>query len=410
MQMFRLLFLLFVVSLSAACGLGGIQTQIQDLTTHTVNVLDDAIDALETQSAAWQNILQEAQSKLTDAAQSTIRNELANLATRSIAQAGVEFRCNADFIGSRVRQHLIRIKARLLGQPVPPVEPAICQVVPVAVDRSLVPQRLAQIEFYGYDFTEARNLGVFLERTTGGRVDVTSRLDRPTHYAMTLKFGATGVQLDDRSDRFVLQWDSRPISTIAVIQPATPVCVSRLVRSPSTKVTFMPPHTRGDRDFKGHGPKVSTRIELVTSAGEIRARVSMRARETKSDWTTAEGGRDFALFSPDPGWRIDRVVGDQSTTHEYTDGDHAVDSFNLGSGELVRRLEYVGDTDGSEAGTRTQVEVTFNELRIELTQTTNCVPDSAVRRLRELQLIEPGVFSRLQPGVLRELRRRGVGP
>lgn len=397
-----------IVSIAGGCLFGGLQTQIQDLTTRTVNVLDDAIDALQTQSSAWQTILQEAQTKLTDAAQSTIRNEIANLVTRSIAQAGVEFRCNADFVGARVRQQLIRIKAKLLGQQVPPAEPAFCQVVPIAVDRSLVPDRLKQVEFYGYDFNEASNLTVFLERAPGVRVNVTDKLDRPTHYAMTLKFGANGVQLDATSQRLVLEWDARQISTLAIIQPATPVCESKLVRFSPGKVTFMPPRTRGDGDFGGHGPKVYVSVTLLTTPQEITARVHMRAKETKDNWTTAEGSRVFSLFSPDPGWRIDRVVGSQIASHTYTDGNHAVDSFNQGSGGPVKRLEFVGDTDGDEAGTRTKVEVAFNDLRIELTQTADCVPDNAVRTLRDSGLINSTTFRRLEPGVNREIHRRGT--
>ena len=399
--------ILLVVSIAGGCLFGGLQTQIQDTTTRTVNVLDDAIDALQTQSSAWQSVLQEAQNKLTDAAQSTIRNEIANLVTRSIAQAGVEFRCNADFIGARVRQQLMRIKAKLLGQPVPAAEPAICQVVPIAVDRSLVPDRLKQIEFYGYDFDAASNLAVFLERA-GGRVNVTDKLDRPTHYAMTLKFGANGIQLDAMSQRLVLEWDNRQISSMAVIQPATPVCESKLVRIPSGKVTFMPRRTRGDGDFGGHGPKVNVTVTLTSDPQALSARVYIKAKETKDDWTTAEGSQVFPLFSPDPGWRIDRVVGSLSASHSYTDGNHAVDSFNLGSGGPVRRLEFVGDTDGDEAGTRTKVEVTFNELRVELTQTADCVPDNAVRALRNGGMINPTTFTRLEPGVNREIHRRAT--
>jgi len=399
--------ILLVVTIAGGCLFGGLQTTLQDSTTKTVNVLDDAIDALQTQSSAWQTILQEAQSKLTESAQSTIRNEIGNLVTRSIAQAGVEVRCNADFIGARVRQHLIGIKAKLLGQPVPPAEPAICQVVPIAVDRSLVPDRLKQIEFYGYDFNAASNLAVFLERA-GGRVNVTDKLDRPTHYAMTLKFGANGIQLDGASQRLVLEWDGRQISSMAVIQPSTPVCESKLVKVPETSVTFMPPRTRGDGDFGGHGPKINVTVTLAVDPQSISARVYMKAKETKDDWTTAEGAHVFSLYTPDPGWRIDRVVGSLSAAHSYTDGNHTIDSFNLGSGGPVKRLDYDGDTDGDEAGTRTKVNIRFNELRVELTQTGECVPDNAVRTLRNSGMINPITSTRLEPGVNREIHRRGT--
>jgi len=393
--------------LTAACvNFGGVERELANIRIATVDALDQAIDDLQSESSSWQTILEEAQGKLTHEIQETVRTDIANLISHSIAQAGVEFRCNADFIGDRVRQLLVRIKAKFLGQPLPPIKPAICQVVPIAVDRSVVPDRVKQIAFYGYDFDEADDLKAFLRRTDGSLLDVTSNLDRPTHYAMTLKFGATGVQLDNTSERFILEWEGRQVSTIAVIQPVTPVCESDTARHPSDKVTWAPPRVRGDRDFGGHGPRVTVVISLLVEPHLLRASVYMRAKETKSDWTTAEGIKNFDLFRPDSGWRIDRVVGEMTATHSYLDGDHELDNFELGAGGPVKGLLYVGDMPGDEAGTRTQVEVTFNELRIEVTKTVDCVPDSAVRNLRDLRIIGPATLQRLEPGVIRELHRR----
>ena len=344
--------------LVSSCGfdraIDTVTDTVTDTRTATVNALNDAIDSLNANSAAWQSVLQDTMNKLTDAAQATVRNEIANVASRSIAQAGVEFRCNADFVGDRVRQALVRIKAQFLGQSVPPVQPGFCQVVPIAVDRDAVPAHVKQLEFYGYDFEAATNLRVFLEgrkvTQQDGRLDVTSKLDRPTHYAMTLKFGATGVQLTDTSQRFVLEWEGRQISTVAVIQPQTPVCESRIVRLPLTRVTYVPPHTRGDGEFDGNGPVVDARVNLLVRPQSIDARVYMKAQETSSDWTTAEGTKVFPLFKPGPDWQIDGVVEDTVTTHHYVDTNTTDDSFDKGSGTAVKRFVFVGDTDEQRGG------------------------------------------------------------
>jgi hypothetical protein len=300
-----------------------------------------------------------------------------------------------------VRTALLAIKAGLLHQSVPPTEPGICQVVPVAVDRDAVPDHVKQLEFYGYDFDKAAGLAVFLEKTGGSREDVTTRLDRPTHYAMTLKFGENGVVLDDRSERFVLEWSGQRISTIAVIQPATPVCESRLQKIPPTQVTYMPPHTRGDADFFGHGPKVNATVTLVVLPDKLRASVYMKAEETTGDFTTAEGTGTFDLWMPDPKWQIDRVVGSLSQSHQYTDSNHSVDSFSFGGG-LVSRMDFVGDTDGDEAGSRTKADIFFNEITVELTQKTGCVPANALQKIKESKLISGGALKRLEPQVLRQ--------
>jgi hypothetical protein len=98
-----------------------------DTRTETINALNDAISALQSQSADWQQVLKDTQSKLTKDAQSTLRTEISDLISRTVAQGGVELRCDADFIRERIREELVRLKAKYLGQPQPVVDPAFCQ-------------------------------------------------------------------------------------------------------------------------------------------------------------------------------------------------------------------------------------------------------------------------------------------
>ena len=135
---------------------------LADSIDKAVSVLDDAIFKLDNANADWQKILEETRDQLTDSAQSTIRNEVSNTLTRAVATTGVEFRCDTDFIRTRVRQDLIRIRAHLLGETPPAVIPALCQVVPSQVDLSLEPNRRSSIGYYGYDFDTETRPSVFL--------------------------------------------------------------------------------------------------------------------------------------------------------------------------------------------------------------------------------------------------------
>jgi hypothetical protein len=397
-----------LAALTLGCGISTLwKKTIPDSTLAAVNAIDDAVDALNNAQADWQQVLTDLQQKLTDDAQATIRNEVAVLASRSISQAGVELRCDADFMRARIIRALQGIRAELLGGSVPASEPALCQVVPIAVDRAAVPQNVTQLEFYGYDFDHADGLTVSLERSAGGPVDVTAHLARPTHYAMTLRFGAGGVQLDDKSSRFRLDWSGRAISTVDVIQPQTPVCESRTVHVTPGSVTFEPGKKgNGDDDFYGHGPRVRATVNLRVEPKAIGADVYMRAIETESDWTLAEGSKVFELYHPDPGWRIDALDGSTSATHSYTDNDQANDSYDMGSGGPVKRFVYVGDTDEDEAGRGTQVTVTFNQLTLVLVQDTDCVSDRAVMALPR-RLFTDLTFRRLEPLAARQRIERG---
>lgn len=370
------------------CDLGRLQTTVENATTATEDVLNDAINALSSQSSDWQRILQEAQGKLTADTQATVRNEIANVASRSVSQAGVEFRCDASFIGDGVREELIRIRANILGQSVPPVKPVFCQAVPIAIDREAVPNNVKQLEFYGYDFDHATDLRVSLmRRGSSAPVDVTKQLDFPTHYAITLKFGAGGVQLDDLSERFVLEFSGKQVSSVGVIQPQTPVCKSSPVSTPTNmKVTFAPPRIRGDADFAGHGPFVQSSVKLRATTDTVIANVFMNAKETTSDHTQAMGSQDFPIFNINtkaPGSRIVRIVSPSKLeqSYSYTDSDHANDKFELGSGGVIQRLDYIGDNPGDEAGTKTQVTITFNPITLETVPTSGCVSETAVKTL-----------------------------
>ncbi|MGK4002676.1 hypothetical protein WMF31_08635 [Sorangium sp. So ce1036] len=126
---------------------------------------------------------------------------------------------------------------------------------------------------------------------------------------------------------------------------------------------YIPPRVGGDAEFDGHGPSVSLQVELsVFNGNELWAAVSMDALETKSNWTHAEGTAWYRLYtarSP-----IVEVDGPGDFSHSYTDTDHAHDIFSFGPESLVNKLDYVGDTKGNEAGTRTGVRVYFNPITI----------------------------------------------
>ena len=106
----------------------------------------------------------------------------------------------------------------------------------------------------------------------------------------------------------------------------------------------------------------------------MRAYESKSNNRPKSDYTTAEGKTVINVYTAPPGYRIMRIEGERVSRHKYRDSNHSRDRFNLTGNGPVRRLVYVGDTKGKEAGTRTQVDITFNRLNIYLQQYLNCKP------------------------------------
>lgn len=400
----RILFLLAIISLSSGCSLldklGTLFDEtVPDIATESLNTIDNAIDALDVNSAAWQSILQDTVSKLTDDAQSTLKNEVQTILDRGIATIGTEFRCNADFLGKRAKQALERIKAKLLNQPIPDIQPSICEVVPLAIDKSLVPHRVNSVSLFGYDFDTT---GITATLKNGSQMlSITQHLSRPTHYHMTINLGSNGVNLTSNSDHLLLNWNNELLSSIAVIQPSTPICKSKEVSyDRNTKLTYTPPHTRGDKEYDGHGPDIWSRVEWLNRTSSIDVSTYMKAKETKSDWTTAEGSKTITYYTPPAGWKIKRIIGSTLTTDQFQDFDHAENSRGMGPGVPVKTFIYRGDHSGSDAGSYTGMDVFFNPLRVELEEFSNCVAADAVRSLQRMELLSPAIRTRLAPLIL----------
>ncbi|HEX5415569.1 MAG TPA: hypothetical protein VFZ25_07875, partial [Chloroflexota bacterium] len=270
----RVLVFLFVLGwLATVTGCNLIPQSLTDNTTIAVNDLGVGISSLDNASADWQQVLSQTRDKLVADGQSTIANEVDTELKRAVATTGSEIRCNVDFLRVRVQQSLIRIRASLLGQPVDPPEPALCDVVPLAVDVSLIPSRLNHLEFYGYDF-DTTPIQVLLDNGSSS-VDVSSSLAKPTHYHMTLNLGGNGVNFGPTSQKLRLRWNNKDISTISVIQPATPTCQSKIVSFTHPPMTLLPPHTRGDADFSGHGPKVDASVSLTNASDHVNVKITM---------------------------------------------------------------------------------------------------------------------------------------
>jgi hypothetical protein len=374
-------FFLSSLTMLSGCGLENTRNAVQ----RTTEALSNAIDALQSSSADWQQVLKETESKLTQDSQATVRNEIANVLSRTVAQAGVEFRCDADFINKRVAEDLIAIKAASLGQSIPAPRPSFCRVVPEVVDRSAVAQDVKRLSFYGYNFDHVDQLHVRLVNTDGSTNDVTNSVNHPTPYAMTLSFGATGVQLDDKSLRLELEWNQTQVATVGVIQPraAVPVCASKVVPvfamdSQRTIGPYVPPKAGiGDAEFDGNGPDIVVSVSLAISSQRVAARVFMDARETKADWTEVEGWQDYTLYQAESGWKIDHVNRSTSSSVHYLQpsskksGPPVVHEIAMGPTDLVDRYEIIGDTHGNDVGL-TSVSLRFNPIAVTLTQVANC--------------------------------------
>lgn len=359
--------LLLVIVLSSCGPLGSAQDRANA-------AIDDALKRLDRQSSSWQEVLSELVSKLTEAGQSTIRSEVENTLRRSVGETGTQVQCSLDFIGDRVKEDLRQIRAGLTGKKIIR-HPKLCQVVPSAMDMNLEPNRRNLITFNGYNFDSEDGVHAFLiERLNAGdaRIDVSMHLRTPTHYQMTLNLGSNGVQLTSSSQSIILESRGQSLSGISVIQPLIPQCQSRVEGFSVSPRTYVPPHTRGDKEFFGK-VNMQVKVSLHIQEGKLLGQIYMKAEQPDDDHTTAEGtdSWDTGYIMPQ-GWRLDSILSPTTDEFAYFDKTWEVDVFQRGG--LVDRYEFIGDTSTDEAGTKTKATVFFNAAQLRLAQIANCRP------------------------------------
>ncbi|MEL6696597.1 MAG: hypothetical protein AAFS00_09305 [Bacteroidota bacterium] len=367
--------------------------QVDDLVQTVTNSIDGAVGTLGDASSDWQSVLGELKRDLPADVQSTVTNEVNNLLTRAVAASGSEIRCDVDFFRARLRQNLLRIKANFLKQDPPPMEPQLCQVVPLAVDMSLEANRRNKIEFYGYDFDITDKLQVLVDNGSE-RVDITSTLDKPSHYHMTLNLSGSGAQLTKQAKRVILRWGDRDISSIGILQKVPKICETKVVGIRPAAISYLPPHTRGDKNYKKNGPDVYASVQIINLDTLVVARVAMKAEETKGDRSTASGTKDFELYRPDPGWAVQSIVSSPYADYFYRDENDTKDEF-AGSGP-VQKWIFRGRKKGEAAGVYSNVTLMFNQLRFELKETKDCVAASTVRGLEVSRSISPRTLDQIK--------------
>lgn len=131
---------------------------------------------------------------------------------------------------------------------------------------------------------------------------------------------------------------------------------------------YVPPRTGGgDADFYGHGPAMTVMIDLfVNETRQLCAAFYIHAKETKSDWTEAEGTAYYCALTAGS---IAAIGGPTHFETGFTDGNgHADNVLTFPPGTtFVNTLTCVGDRKGKDAGVWTGCDATFHNIPVTYT-------------------------------------------
>lgn len=220
----RLLALVVVFTqLLTACSL------LSDAVDPVVNAFNSAIATLDSNSSQWQSTLKYLEDDLIKRGQQTISNQVKDVLDGSIANVGDEARCSLDFIGVRVKQQLIALRAQLPkwtgSRDVSPPAPHLCTVVPNNVPLDRVNDRsLSIITFHGYDLTTSSGVKLAVLDPRGEHAIASALVASPSPYQMTLNVARTnGVQFPADAQKIVVRDASNnKISDVSVVGATPP--------------------------------------------------------------------------------------------------------------------------------------------------------------------------------------------
>jgi hypothetical protein len=181
MNKLTILLLFFILSFLYSCEK---LDPIDAITT----AFDEASDKIVDQSIAWQNTLKELESKIKNDISSTIREDLTYLVQTSLASAGVEFRCNAQYLRDGLRREIRRLKNKYLASiGLAKYEvtylPNVCHVFP-----NIITPTTKVVEVYGYDLLREK-ISVFLTSSDGKKQLINEFVNFPSHFQLTITLG-----------------------------------------------------------------------------------------------------------------------------------------------------------------------------------------------------------------------------
>jgi hypothetical protein len=333
----------------------------------TVVVIDQAINALASQSADYRKIFAHILATLPRDSQDFVRADITGFLER-VPGVGADFNCGASFMQYIARQQLWRVKDKLLGTNPQPARPQFCYAVPFAVDVTMAADTL---EIYGYDLDQAP-LEIFIMNREGFFEDVSFALIKKTHYHVTLNLGKDGVRFSPDSQALSVAWGHLVRYWIPVIQPATPLCLSSIEDIPAGKtITYPPLVIDGNGRFTGPEAKVWASATLDYESNKVDATVCMTA--TEQGGTTVSGCGVEYVYTSDSDRVIEWVFGRLQDAIAYTDGNRIKEIAEGAQGGPVAQWIFDGFGEKSPADIEARITVQLPKIRVVSTDPSNCV-------------------------------------
>ncbi len=236
---------LFYVSLAAVTGCSSMMDCIIGPQVDKVEEsLNEAISALQNESANWQATLEKLVTDLRVQGRQDLAADVENLMARTVGTASVEIRCNVDFAGDRMAAFvgkmlagkISNLRSRASGGSPEPLHdrPRTCNIAPQGtIDGARIADGSTRsIVWYGYNFfdlspSDAKFSVELRDVAAGKRVaDLTKHLSLNSTYMMDLPLVGLDKLLEpEKVYKILVSWSGVLYSEISVSGPARPPVV-----------------------------------------------------------------------------------------------------------------------------------------------------------------------------------------
>jgi len=362
---FRFLSLTLICSFLFSCGdldenLGGAVEEFRLFREESVAAIDEAIISVENGLMNGTDALKALGRQLDQSVQDVLVYNVPFILDKLTGEATTASFCAADFAASRALHYMRTMKAELLTGELPePPPPSICQSSINNIDLNAPGEIRSILTIYGYDFIKKDSFEVFLVSDEGKSTPLKGSIRFQTDYEFTINLSVYTEAFIETWDYLSIQFNKHEIFAISIVRKRSEERLTETKYISIPKYGFLPPHTNGDREFDGNGPKVLVHARLRHNRKQAYILLYMLAEETRSDWPRAEGWSNPLYYYTAPeGWHIKSIEGvvDFQNLVNYTDTDSEVDIFFTSIGQA----EVTGDAVGDDAGLQTQVNFNFS--------------------------------------------------
>jgi hypothetical protein len=369
----------------------------------TLGVLDTAIRLLSRPAADYRKVLLDAIAALPSSADDTVRADIRTFLARA-PEPGDDFRCDVDFVRSRARHALLRLRDRLRHEYLTPLEPAVCSASPVAVALMRVQKTGSRLDVYGYDFDQVATGMIVI--TSDGYRDVTSALVVQSHYHLTLNLGTDGAALSSDGVALGLTWGHLIHYSIPILRPTSLLCSARIETIPAGRtISYSTPPINGDRSF-GRTPKdVWADVVLDYSSNKLEATLCVTTLDRQGHEAGFSGCTVEFVYTTEPDRVIDALFGESASDVSFAD-NRTGERYTGRPKSPVNLWAFAGFQQSGFDG-RAVLTARLNEIRLVSRQGDGCVSpmvylharrttalDLPTRQAldRKLKLVDPAIL------------------